>query len=159
MVAFTDADRLIGDGAKNQAGTNPGNTIFDAKRLIGRKYEDPIVQKDVAAWPFEVINKDGKPKIFCRHKNEAKYFDPEEISAMVLTKMKETAETFLGEEVLHAVITVPAYFNDSQRQATKDAGEIAGLKVNRVINEPTAAGIAYGFDQNTVIQELLKWTC
>ena len=148
MVAFTENERIIGDGAKNQAGNNSGNTIFDAKRLIGRKYDDPIVQKDVKGWPFEVVNKDGKPQIQCSYKNNTKHFDPEEISAMVLTKMKESAEAYLGETVTDAVITVPAYFNDSQRQATKDAGSIAGLNVQRIINEPTAAGIAYGFDKN-----------
>lgn len=147
MVAFTENERIIGDGAKNQAGNNSGNTIFDAKRLIGRKYDDPIVEKDVKAWPFEVVNKEGKPQIQCNYKNTIKHYDPEEISAMVLTKMKETAEAFLGETVTDAVITVPAYFNDSQRQATKDAGSIAGLNVQRIINEPTAAGIAYGFDK------------
>ena len=147
MIAFTDTDSLVGDSAKNQAGSNPTNTIFDAKRLIGRKYDDPIVQQDIGLWPFEVIGEEGKPKIYCNYKNERKTFDPEQISAMVLKKLKQTAEAYLGEEVLHAVITVPAYFNDSQRQATKDAGQIAGLKVERVINEPTAAGIAYGFDK------------
>ena len=147
MVAFTDKDRLIGDAAKNQAGMNAANTIFDAKRLIGRKYDDPMVRNDVAKWPFEIINNDGKPAISCCYKKEKKLFHPEEISSMVLFKMKETAEAYLGEKIHNAVITVPAYFNDSQRQATKDAGTIAGLFVRRVVNEPTAAGIAYGFDR------------
>jgi len=148
-VAFTDTERLIGDAAKNQAAMNPANTIFDAKRLIGRKYDDPTVQKDAKLWPFKVVNQGGKPKFAVESKNEAKSFNPEEISSMVLTKMKETAEAYLGQRVVDAVITVPAYFNDSQRQATKDAGIIAGLNVTRVINEPTAAAIAYGLDKKT----------
>jgi len=148
-VAFTDTERLIGDAAKNQAAMNPANTIFDAKRLIGRKYDDPTVQKDAKLWPFKVVHHAGKPKFSVEYKNEAKTFNPEEISSMVLTKMKETAEALLGQRVTDAVITVPAYFNDSQRQATKDAGIIAGLNVTRVINEPTAAAIAYGLDKKT----------
>jgi len=146
-VAFTDAERLIGDAAKNQVAMNPSNTVFDAKRLIGRKYEDPVVQKDKTHWPFEVIQETGKPKIKVMYKNEKKTFLPEEISSMVLTKMKDTAESYLGNKVTDVVITVPAYFNDSQRQATKDAGVIAGLNVLRIINEPTAAAIAYGLDK------------
>jgi len=146
-VAFTDSERLIGDAAKNQVAMNPNNTVFDAKRLIGRKYEDPTVQADMKHWPFKVINEGGKPKIQVEYKNETKYFTPEEISSMVLTKMKEIAEAYLGKKVTEAVVTVPAYFNDSQRQATKDAGVIAGLNVLRIINEPTAAAIAYGLDK------------
>lgn len=146
-VAFTDEERLIGDSAKNQASMNPKNTIHDAKRLIGRTFDDPHVQEDSKTWGFEVVN-DGnnKPKIKVEHKGENKDFYAEEVSAMILTKMKEVAETYLGEEVKDAVITVPAYFGDNQRQATKDAGVIAGLNVLRIINEPTAAAIAYGMD-------------
>ncbi|XP_053956852.1 heat shock 70 kDa protein cognate 4 [Anastrepha ludens] len=146
-VAFTETERLIGDAAKNQVAMNPTNTIFDAKRLIGRKFDDANVQSDMKHWPFEVVNVDGKPKISVTYKDEKKTFFPEEISSMVLTKMKETAEAYLGKTVTNAVITVPAYFNDSQRQATKDAGTIAGLNVLRIINEPTAAAIAYGLDK------------
>lgn len=146
-VAFTDTERLIGDAAKNQVAMNPTNTIFDAKRLIGRKFEDAPVQSDMKHWPFEVVSVEGKPKIQVVYKDEKKTFFPEEISSMVLTKMKETAEAYLGKTVSNAVITVPAYFNDSQRQATKDAGTIAGLNVLRIINEPTAAAIAYGLDK------------
>ncbi|KAF8777841.1 Heat shock protein 70 B2 like protein [Argiope bruennichi] len=147
-VAFTDTERLIGDAAKSQVAMNPENTVFDAKRLIGRKYDDPKIQQDLKHWPFKVINHGGKPKIRVEYKGEEKLFNPEEISAMVLTKMKETAEMYLGQKVTDAVITVPAYFNDSQRQATKDAGRIAGLNVLRIINEPTAAALAYGLDKN-----------
>ncbi|KAK9330460.1 heat shock protein 70 family [Lipomyces starkeyi] len=147
FVAFTDSERLIGDAAKNQAAMNPANTVFDAKRLIGRKFGDPEVQGDVKHFPFAVIDRAGKPVIQVEFKGETKVFTPEEISSMVLTKMKETAEGFLGGTVNNAVITVPAYFNDSQRQATKDAGLIAGLNVLRIINEPTAAAIAYGLDK------------
>jgi L1 cell adhesion molecule like protein len=145
-VAFTETERLIGDGAKNQASNNPTNTIFDAKRLIGRNFDDPIVQSDMKLWPFKVINKNNKPHFEVQFKGETKVYAPEEISAMVLTKMKTIAEDYLGHPVTDAVITVPAYFNDSQRQATKDAGTIAGLNVKRIINEPTAAAIAYGLD-------------
>lgn len=147
-VAFTDTERLIGDPAKNQVAMNPKNTVFDAKRLIGRKYDDPKIQDDLKHWPFTVVNDHGKPKIQVEYKGEIKTFSPEEISSMVLSKMKETAEVFLGSSVRDAVITVPAYFNDSQRQATKDAGKIAGLNVLRIINEPTAAALAYGLDKN-----------
>ena len=147
-VAFTETERLIGDAAKNQAAKNPMNTIFDAKRLIGRKFSDPIVQKDIKLWPFKVeAGPDDKPVIVVKYKGEIKKFHAEEISSMVLTKMKETAEAFIGETCKNAVVTVPAYFNDSQRQATKDAGSIAGLNVLRIINEPTAAAIAYGLDK------------
>jgi len=147
-VAFTETERLIGDAAKNQATLNPSNTVYDAKRLIGRKFDDPVVQSDRNNWPFEVIDEAGKPKIRVQTKAAWKSFTPEEISSMVLTKMKEIAEAYLGEEVKDAVVTVPAYFNDSQRQATKDAGLIAGLNVKRIINEPTAAALAYGLEKN-----------
>ncbi|XP_028657951.1 heat shock 70 kDa protein-like [Erpetoichthys calabaricus] len=146
-VAFTDTERLIGDAAKNQVAMNPNNTIFDAKRLIGRKYNDEVVQSDMKLWPFKVVNDGGKPRVQVLYKGETKTFYPEEISSMVLSKMKEIAEAYLGQKVINAVITVPAYFNDSQRQATKDAGVIAGLNVLRIINEPTAAAIAYGLDK------------
>ncbi|TDZ23337.1 Heat shock 70 kDa protein [Colletotrichum sidae] len=146
-VAFNDTERLIGDAAKNQVAMNPHNTVFDAKRLIGRKFSDSEVQADMKHFPFKVIDKGGKPNIEVEFKGENKTFTPEEISAMVLVKMRETAEAYLGGQVTNAVITVPAYFNDSQRQATKDAGLIAGLNVLRIINEPTAAAIAYGLDK------------
>jgi len=149
FVAFTDSERLIGDAAKNQAAMNPTNTVFDAKRLIGRRFNDNEVQSDMKHWPFKVIEKSGKPYIQVEFKGETKDFTPEEISSMVLTKMKDTAEAYLGDKVSNAVITVPAYFNDSQRQATKDAGLIAGLNVLRIINEPTAAAIAYGLDKKS----------
>ncbi|KAM4690718.1 heat shock-related 70 kDa protein 2 [Rhinophrynus dorsalis] len=148
-VAFTDTERLIGDAAKNQVAMNPANTIFDAKRLIGRKFDDPTVQNDMKHWPFTVVNEGGKPKVKVEYKGEQKTFFPEEISSMVLLKMKEVAEAYLGKKVPNAVITVPAYFNDSQRQATKDAGVIAGINVLRIINEPTAAAIAYGLDKRS----------
>lgn len=149
-VAFTDSERLIGDAAKNQVSMNPENTIFDAKRLIGRKVDDASVQTDMKHWPFVIVAKDGgKPHIQVDFKGEQKVFSPEEISAMILVKMKEIAESYLGSSVADAVITVPAYFNDGQRQATKDAGAIAGLNVLRIINEPTAAAIAYGLDKKT----------
>ena len=147
-VAFTDVERLIGEAAKNQATLNPNNTIFDAKRLIGRSFDDPTVQSDRKNWPFQVINESGRPKFRVQSKETWKTFTPEEISSMVLTKMKETAEAYLGQTIKDAVITVPAYFNESQRQATKDAGMIAGLNVKRIINEPTAAALAYGLDKN-----------
>ncbi|KFH46699.1 Heat shock 70 kDa protein-like protein [Hapsidospora chrysogenum ATCC 11550] len=147
FVAFTDTERLIGDAAKNQVAMNPTNTVFDAKRLIGRKFSDAEVQSDMKHFPFKIIDKGGKPVIQVEFKGEEKTFTPEEISSMVLTKMRETAEAYLGGTVNNAVVTVPAYFNDSQRQATKDAGLIAGLNVLRIINEPTAAAIAYGLDR------------
>ena len=147
-VAFTDTERLIGDAAKNQVAMNPTNTVFDAKRLIGRRFSDAAVQSDMKHWPFKVVPGAGdKPMISVQFKGETKQFAAEEISSMVLTKMKETAEAYLGTTVTDAVVTVPAYFNDSQRQATKDAGVIAGLNVMRIINEPTAAAIAYGLDK------------
>ena len=159
-VAFTDTERLIGDAAKNQVAMNPTNSIFDAKRLIGRKFADAEVQADMKHWPFKVVDKATKPIIQVEFKGETKQFTPEEVSAMVLTKMRETAEAYLGTKVNNAVVTVPAYFNDSQRQATKDAGTIAGMNVLRIINEPTAAAIAYGLDkkgqkeQNVLIFDL-----
>ncbi|RAH44232.1 molecular chaperone Hsp70 [Aspergillus brunneoviolaceus CBS 621.78] len=150
FVAFTDTERLIGDAAKNQVAMNPHNTVFDAKRLIGRRFADAEVQSDMKHWPFKVVDdKAGKPIVEVEFKGETKQFTPEEISSMILTKMRETAESYLGGTVNNAVITVPAYFNDSQRQATKDAGLIAGLNVLRIINEPTAAAIAYGLDKKT----------
>ncbi|KAK9748924.1 hypothetical protein RND81_02G090400 [Saponaria officinalis] len=149
-VAFSQNDRLIGDAAKNQVSSNPTNTIYDAKRLIGRRFTDQTVQSDIKLWPFKVLScptKDCKPMIVVTYKGDEKHFTAEEISAMVLMKMKETAESYLGSEVKDAVVTVPAYFSDSQRQATKDAGIIAGLNVMRIINEPTAAAIAYGLER------------
>ncbi|KAJ1429208.1 Heat shock protein 70 family [Sesbania bispinosa] len=147
-VAFTDTERLIGDAAKNQVAMNPQNTVFDAKRLIGRRFSDPSVQSDMKHWPFKVVpGSADKPMIVVHYKGEEKQFSAEEISSMVLTKMKEIAEAYLGQTIKNAVVTVPAYFNDSQRQATKDAGAIAGLNVMRIINEPTAAAIAYGLDK------------
>ncbi|XP_052219891.1 endoplasmic reticulum chaperone BiP-like [Dreissena polymorpha] len=147
-VAFTEeGERLIGDAAKNQLTSNPENTVFDVKRLVGRTWDDPSVQHDIKYWPFKVINKNGKPHVQVKVKGTDKTFAPEEISAMVLGKMKEVAEAYLGETIKNAVVTVPAYFNDAQRQATKDAGVIAGLNVMRIINEPTAAAIAYGLDK------------
>jgi len=147
-VAFTDSERLIGDSAKNQCAVNPENTIHDAKRLIGRKFDDSTVQNDMKTLAYKIVNKDNKPMIKVSHMGETKELSPEEVSSMILVKMKETAEAYLGKEVTDAVVTVPAYFNDSQRQATKDAGAIAGLNVLRIINEPTAAAIAYGLDSN-----------
>ena len=160
-VAFTETERLIGDGAKSQAAANPNNTVFDAKRLIGRKFDDPTVKSDMTHWPFAVSQgTGGKPQIEVDFKGERVTFQPEEISAMVLTKMKQTAEAYLGCEVKDAVITVPAYFNDSQRQATKDAGVIAGLNVLRIINEPTAAALAYGLDRKKAgEQNVLIFDC
>ncbi|XP_058762938.1 heat shock cognate 70 kDa protein-like [Vicia villosa] len=148
FVAFTDSQRLIGDAAKNQAASNPVNTIFDAKRLIGRKYSDSVIQDDLQLWPFKVIaGNDDNPMIVVNFKNEEKCYVAEEISSMILMKMKEIADKFLESKVKDAVITVPAYFNDSQRKATKDAGAIAGLNVIRIINEPTAAALAYGLQK------------
>ncbi|KAG6827957.1 hypothetical protein H0H87_003258, partial [Tephrocybe sp. NHM501043] len=146
-VSFSGDERLVGDSAKNAFQSNPRNTVFDAKRLMGRKMSDDNVQRDMKHWPFAVNEKNGKPAITVKYKGENRDFSPEEISAMVLSKMKETAEAYLGHKVTHAVVTVPAYFNDAQRQATKDAGTIAGLTILRVMNEPTAAALAYGLDQ------------
>ncbi|XP_021719364.1 heat shock 70 kDa protein 18-like [Chenopodium quinoa] len=160
-VAFNDTQRLVGEAATNQAGNNPTNTIFDAKRLIGRKFSDEMVQKDIKLWPFEVIpTADGedfkKLIIVVTYKGEEKQFAPEEISSMLLMKMKQISEAYLGSEVKNAVVTVPAYFNDAQRQATKDAGVIAGLNVMRIINEPTAAAIAYGLDRQGTSSDVTK---
>ncbi|KAG5799933.1 hypothetical protein H9Q69_001027 [Fusarium xylarioides] len=161
FVSFTDKERLIGEAAKNNAAMNPRNTVFDAKRLIGRRFDDPTVKKDIEFWPFKIVDDNGSPKIEVEYLGENKQFSAQEISSMVLTKMKEIAETKLGKKVEKAVITVPAYFNDNQRQATKDAGSIAGLNVLRIINEPTAAAIAYGLgagksekERNVLIYDL-----
>ncbi|KAB8305049.1 hypothetical protein EYC80_004352 [Monilinia laxa] len=161
FVSFTDKERLIGESAKNNAAMNPKNTIFDIKRLIGRRFDDPHTTKDIQSWPFTVVDQDGSPFVQVEYLGEEKTFSPQEISSMVLTKMKEIAETKLGKKVSKAVITVPAYFNDNQRQATKDAGAIAGLNVLRIINEPTAAAIAYGLgagksnkERNVLIYDL-----
>lgn len=149
-VAFNDTERLIGEAAKNQYAMNPSNTVYDVKRLIGRRFNDPSVQETIKRLTYKVINKDNKPYIQVQYKKEEKLFTPEEISAMVLSKMKDTAESFLGVPITRAVITVPAYFNDSQRSATKDAGMIAGLKVERIIKEPTS----YPYDISFIIKEM-----
>lgn len=154
-VAFTDTERLIGDAAKNQATTNPKRTVYDVKRLIGRNFNDADVQRDAKLFSYDIVDKNGKAHVSANVGDEVKVFSPEEISAMILTKMKETAEAYLGKPVKHAVVTVPAYFNDAQRQATKDAGTIAGLNVVRIINEPTAAAIAYGLDKKGKEQNIL----
>ncbi|ODQ77254.1 hypothetical protein BABINDRAFT_172982 [Babjeviella inositovora NRRL Y-12698] len=156
-VAFTETERLVGDAAKNQAASNPFNTVFDIKRLIGLKWDDKTVQKDVKHLPFKVAKKDGKPAVEVEYQGETKNFSPEEISGMILSKMKNIAEDFLGKKVTHAVVTVPAYFNDAQRQATKDAGTIAGLNVLRIVNEPTAAAIAYGLDQTEGEKQIIVY--
>jgi heat shock protein 5 len=157
-VAFTEDERLIGEAAKNQATVNPAQTLFDVKRLIGRRFKDSTVQKDIKLLPFEIVDVGSKPQISVKVNGEKKTMPPEEVSSMVLVKMKETAENYLGKEVKHAVITVPAYFNDAQRQSTKDAGTISGMNVLRIINEPTAAAIAYGLDkkaeQNILVYDL-----
>jgi L1 cell adhesion molecule like protein len=160
-VAFTETERLIGDAAKHQATANPKNTVYDAKRLIGRKFSDPVVQKDMTLWPFNLVaDPNDKPLIEVEYMGETKTFHPEQISAIVLKHMKDTAEEYLGEAVTGAVITVPAYFTDSQRQATKDAGTIAGLDVLRIINEPTAAALAYGLDaKNKSEHNVLIFDC
>ncbi|KAI4154816.1 MAG: hypothetical protein LQ340_001422 [Diploschistes diacapsis] len=161
FVSFTEQERLIGEAAKNQAAMNPANTIFDIKRLIGRRFDDPTVKKDIESWPFKVKDQGGNPYVQVEYLGETKTFSPQEVSSMVLMKMKEVAETKLGKKVKKAVITVPAYFNDNQRQATKDAGAIADLQVLRIINEPTAAAIAYGLgsgksqkERNVLIYDL-----
>ena len=146
-VSFGENERLIGNSAKNTAAQNPENTVYDAKRLIGRDWNDPVLQADLKHLSYQTINQRGKPAIKVKYKNEEKVLAPEEISGMILSKMKSVAESFLGDEVVDAVVTVPAYFNDSQRKATQDAGRIAGLNVLRIINEPTAAAIAYGLDK------------
>ena len=148
-VSFTAEERLIGDAAKTAISSNSSNTVFDAKRLIGKKFCDPEVQSDIKNFSYKVVDKDEKPTIEVEFRGETKQYSPEEIGSMILGKMKEIAEAYIGEKVTDAVITVPAYFNDSQRQATKDAGAIAGLNVLRIINEPTAAAIAYGLDKKT----------
>lgn len=158
-VGFTDSERLVGDAAKNQVAMNPSNTVFDAKRLIGRRFDDPIVQHDMLHWPFKVVDDNGKPKMQVEYKGETKTFSPEEISAMILGKMKEISEAYLGHPVTQAVITVPAYFNDSQRQATKDAGAIAGLEVLRLMAEPTAACLCYGLDKKEGEKHILVFDC
>ncbi|KAH0363440.1 heat shock protein 70, partial [Aureobasidium melanogenum] len=161
FVSFTAEERLIGEAAKNQAAMNPANTVFDVKRLIGRRFDDPTVKKDIESWPFKIVDNAGSPMVQVEYLGETKTFSPQEISSMVLLKMKEVAETKLGKKVAKAVVTVPAYFNDNQRQATKDAGAIAGLNVLRIINEPTAAAIAYGLgsgksdkERNVLIYDL-----
>lgn len=147
-VSFTDEEKLVGDAAKSQSTMNPKNTVYDAKRLIGRKFDEKTVQEDAKLWSFNVTSgHDNKPVINVMYKKEEKQFHPEQISAMVIQRLKETTEAYLGHPLKKVVITVPAYFNDSQRQATKDAGAIAGLEVLRIINEPTAAAIAYGLDK------------
>ena len=155
FVAFSDSERFIGEAAKNQASTNPANTVFDAKRLIGRSFSSKQVQDDMKHFPFEVVSgaPSDKPHVKVNFKGEEKRFAPEEISSMVLTKMKETAEAYLGKPVKNAVVTVPAYFNDGQRQATKDAASIAGLHCLRIINEPTAAALAYGLGSGSTKEE------
>ena len=161
-VSFGETEKLVGDAAKNQSTMNPKNTIYDTKRLIGRKYTDDVVQKDIKLWSFAVSgDKDNKPLINVKYKNEEKTFHPEEISAMVIQRLKDTTESYLGHELKKVVITVPAYFNDSQRQATKDAGAIAGLEVLRIINEPTAAAIAYGLDKtdDKIEKNILVFDC
>jgi len=157
-VSFDENERMVGEAAKNMATVNPAQTLFDVKRLIGRNYSDKTVTKDKALLPFIIVEQNKKPYIQVEVNGQKKKFSPEEVSAMVLQKMKETAENYLGKEVKNAVVTVPAYFNDAQRQATKDAGTIAGLNVQRIINEPTAAAIAYGLDkkgeQNIIVYDL-----
>ena len=148
-VAFTDEEKLVGEAAKNQASVNPERTIFVIKRLIGRNFDDKEVQRDMKYLPYNIVSKSGKPYVNIKTSHGEKTLSPEEVSAMILVKMKEVAEAYLGREVKFAVVTVPAYFNDAQRQATKDAGVIAGLEVLRIINEPTAAAIAYGLDKKS----------
>ena len=159
FVSFTSEERLIGDAAKSSASANPKNTVYDAKRMIGRNYNDTAIQEEIKHFSYNVVNKNNKPVIEVEYKNETKQFTPEEISSMILYKMKEVAEAYLGESVKDAVITVPAYFNDAQRQATKDAGAIAGLNVLRIINEPTAAAIAYGLDKKGASKNVLIFDC
>lgn len=152
-VSFSDGERLIGDAAKNQATINPKNTIFDIKRLIGRSFNEKSVQADKKLLPYQIISKNGKPAVQVTQEGKQTTLVPEEISAMILQKMKTTAETYLGHDVDCAVVTVPAYFTDAQKQATKDAGAIAGLHVSRIINEPTAAALAYGLNANTEVEK------
>lgn len=148
-VAFTDSERLVGDAAKNQANMNPENTVYDAKRLIGRRFSETSVQSDMKHFSYNIVDVNDKPMIAVDYMKESRQYSPEQIGSMVLQKMKQIAEAYFGEPVSDAVITVPAYFNDAQRQATKDAGVIAGLNVLRIINEPTAAAIAYGLQKNS----------
>lgn len=162
-VCFTDEEKLVGDAAKSQSTMNPKNTVYDAKRLIGRKFSDPTVQADDKLWSFKVTgDKNDKPMINVTYKNEEKQFHPEEISAMVINRLKETTEAYLGHPLKNVVLSVPAYFNDAQRQATKDAGVIAGLNVLRIVNEPTAAAMAYGLDKletDSKEQNILVFDC
>ena len=155
FVAFTNEERLVGDSAKNQAASNTSNTIFDVKRLMGRNFSEDTVQSDIKHFPFKVFSDNGKPMMSVEYKKETKEFSPEQISSMILEKMKSISESYIGSEVTDAVVTVPAYFNDRQRQATKDAGKIAGLNILRIINEPTAAAIAYGLDKNVKSSNVL----
>ena len=159
FVSFTDEERLMGDPAKSMASSNPKNTVYDAKRLIGRNFDESAVQQDMKHYSYTVKGKNNKPIIQVKYKGEDKDFTPEEISSMILVKMKEIAEAYLGESVTDAVITVPAYFNDSQRQSTKDAATIAGLNCLRIINEPTAAAIAYGLDKKGKGCNVLVFDC
>ena len=159
FVSFTDEDRLIGEAAKSMASSNPKNTVYDAKRLIGRNFDDKAVQDDMKHYSYDIVNKNNKPVIQVKYKEEDKDFSPEEISSMILYKMKQVAEAFLGGEVTDAVITVPAYFNDHQRQSTKDAATIAGLNCLRIIIEPTAAAIAYGLDKKGKATNVLVFDC
>jgi molecular chaperone DnaK (HSP70) len=158
-VAFTEDERLIGDAAKNASSQLPQNTIYEIKRMIGREFSDPILQRDLKLLTYKVINENNRPRVEVEVKEEKKLFSPEEISAMILTKMKTIAESFLGKKVTDCVITTPAYFNDYQRQSTKDAGLIAGMNVLRVINEPTAAAIAYGLDKRDKARNVLIFDC
>ena len=159
FVSFTDEERLMGDPAKSTASSNPNNTVYDAKRLIGRNFDESAVQQDMKHYSYTVKGKNNKPIIQVKYKGEDKDFTPEEVSSMILVKMKEIAEAYLGESVTDAVITVPAYFNDSQRQSTKDAATIAGLNCLRIINEPTAAAIAYGLDKKGKGCNVLVFDC
>jgi L1 cell adhesion molecule like protein len=159
FVSFTDEERLMGDPAKSMASSNPKNTVYDAKRLIGRNFDESAVQQDMKHYSYSVKGKNNKPIIQVKYKGEDKDFTPEEISSMILVKMKEIAEAYIGESVTDAVITVPAYFNDSQRQSTKDAATIAGLNCLRIINEPTAAAIAYGLDKKGKGCNVLVFDC
>lgn len=156
-VAFTDSERLVGDAAKNQVAANPLNTVFDIKRLIGQRFSDKIIQREIKHLPYSIVNKDDRPVVQVDYQNEEKTFTAEEVSAMILGKMKQIAEDYLGKKVTHAVVTVPAYFNDAQRQATKDAGTIAGLTVLRIVNEPTAAAIAYGLDKGEEEKQIIVY--
>jgi L1 cell adhesion molecule like protein len=159
FVSFNSEDRLIGDAAKSSASMNPKNTIYDIKRLMGRNYNDSDVQEELKHLPYKILNKNNRPVVEVEYKGETKQYTPEEISSMILTKMKEVAESYVGSEITDAVITVPAYFNDAQRNATKDAAAIAGLNCLRIINEPTAAAIAYGIDKKCRSSNVLVFDC